>query len=305
MRAEFLLVFVLLAAVIALAIFRRKPELPTENFISFRKPTLWWFVDTEMNARTQTSQNSDQPNRGYLQVALDAVKRTQGGDFAIVVLIGRDAVLNHIPEADPQAKQLPPALWRHWAIANLLAVKGGLAMDGNSTLCVGPSFLSSVSGVEAATFGTYPDEPVVNPITAIAPGPAPYVAWAASPQHPAWKYAADTWNTLVLKGPQAWSSALARRTDMHVWETQKTLGASVIRSADGGRLASGKARQLEDLFGRVGNPADPKSALLEGTVYVPYDGDDLSRRHEFNWFLRLSPEQIKESDLVWAQLAGF
>jgi hypothetical protein len=92
---------------------------------------------------------------------------------------------------------------------------------------------------------------------------------------------------------------------MYVWETQKTLGASVIRSADGGSLANGKARQLEDLFGRVGNPADPKSALLEGTVYVPYDGDDLSRRHEFNWFLRLSPEQIKESDLVWARLAGF
>jgi hypothetical protein len=255
-----------------------------------------------MNARTLTSQNSDQPNRGYLQVALDAVKRTQGGDFAIVALIGRNAVLNHIPEADPQVKQLPPALWRHWAIANLLAAKGGLVMDGNSTLCVGPSFLPSVSRAEAATFGTHPDEPVVNPVTAIAPGPAPYVAWAASPQHPAWKYAADTWNALVLKGPQAWSSAAARRTDMYVWETQKTLGASVIRSADGGRLANGKARQLEDLFGRVGNPSDPRTAIPEGTLFVPYDGDELVRRFEFNWFVRLSKSELMDSDIVWVQL---
>lgn len=305
MRSEYLLIFVLLAAVIALAIFRRKPELPAENFISFRKPTLWWFVDTETNARSHTSQNSDQPNRGYLQVALDAVKRTQGADFAVVALIGRDAVMNHLTEAPAAAKQLPPALWRNWAIANLLAVKGGLVMDGNSTLCVGPSFLPSIGSAEAATFGTYPDEPVVNPVSATAPGPAPYVAWASTSQLPAWTYAAGVWNALVLRGPQAWSSAIARRTDMSVWETQKTLGATVIRSADGGRLPNGKARQLEDIFGRVGNPADPKSALLEGTVYVPYDGDALSRSHEFNWFLRLSPEQIKESDLVWARLAGY
>jgi hypothetical protein len=303
MRSEYLLIFVLLAAVIALAVFRRKPSLPVENFISFRKPTLWWFVDTEMNART--GQNTEQPNRGYLQVALEAVKRTQGRDFAVTTLIGRDAVLNQLPGAPVAAKQLPPALWRQWATANLLEVHGGLVMDGNSTLCVGPSFLPTIEGAEAATFGTNPDEPVVNPVTAIAPGPSPYVGWAAAPRHPAWSYAAGVWNALVARGPQAWSSAVARRTDMTVWETQKTLGAVVIRSADGGRLPSGKARQLEDLFGRVGDPEDPKSTLLEGVVYVPYDGDDLSRRHEFNWFLRLSPEQIRESDLVWARLAGY
>lgn len=304
MRTEYILILVLLAAVVALAIFRRRPDLPVENFLSFRKPTLWWFVDTEMNARSDTSQNSDKPNRGYLQVALEAVKRTQGADFAVSALVGRDAVLNHLPEAPAEAKLLPPALWRNWVIANLLAKYGGVAMDGNSTLFVGPSLLPHVKTHGAAMFGTYPDEPVVNPETASAPGPAPYAGWAAKPNHPAWTYAAGIWNSLASRGPQAWSSAIARRTDMSVWMTQKQYGAVVVRSADGGRLPSGKARQLEDLFGRVANPVDPNTTLVDGTVYVSYDGDNLSRRHEFNWFLRLSPEQIRESDLVWAALAG-
>ncbi|NBT47621.1 MAG: hypothetical protein EBT07_07340 [Actinobacteria bacterium] len=305
MKTEFVLIVVLLLAVFALAIFRRKPELPVENFLSFRKPTLWWFVDTEINARSDTSQNTEQPNRGYLQVALQALKRTQSADFAIATLIGRDAVLNHLPEAPAYAKQLPPALWRHWVIANMLEKYGGLVMDGNSTLCVGPSLLPHVEAQKAAMFGTYSDEPVVNPETASAPGPAPYAGWASSPNHPAWTYAASVWNALVARGPQAWSSAIARRTDMSVWATQKQYGAVVLRVVDGGRLPNGKARQLEDLFGRVGNPADPRTSLVNGTVYVSYDGDELSRRHEFNWFLRLSPSQIHESDLVWARLAGY
>lgn len=308
MKNEALLVSVLLVAVILLAMFRRKPALPTEPFISFRKPTLWWFVDAEPNARNWWdfgARNSQEPNRGYLQISLEALKKTQSDDFAIATLVGRDAVLAQLPGAPPAAKQLPPALWRHWVIANLLETHGGLVMDGNSTLCVGPRMYPYVEHEAATTFGSNPDEPVVNPHNAMAPGPAPYVAWAAMPHHPAWTHAAGIWNALVAKGPQAWSSATARRTDMTVWETQKTLGATVIRIADGGRLPSGKLRQLEDLFGRVGNPADPATMLIDGTVYVPYDGDDLARRYEFNWFLNMSAEQIKDSDLVWARLSGF
>jgi hypothetical protein len=62
-------------------------------------------------------------------------------------------------------------------------------------------------------------------------------------------------------------------------------------------------RQLEDLFGRVANPSDPNTALTPGVVYVSYNGDDLARRYEFNWFLRLSKKQIQESDIVWSRLA--
>lgn len=296
-----------LVALVLLVSFMRRAELPPEEFINFSKPKLYWFVDSGSNARDWWdfgARRSITPNRGYLTVALEACKKTQGGDFTVVPLIGRDAVLRLISGANPAAKQLPPALWRQYVIANLCASQGGLVMDGNSTLCVGPKFLPYLSGVDAAMFGVNPDEPVVSPGTAQAPGPAPYVGWAASAAHPAWIHAATVLNGLVERGPQSWSSAVARRSSQQIWSEMAEREAKAIRMPDGGRRIDGKLRTLEDLFGRVGSPADPATALLPGTVYVPYDGDDLERRYEFNWFLRMSPQQIAESDLVWARLAG-
>ena len=298
-----------LLIVVVLALNRRKPAVP-EEFINLPgfKPTLWWFVDDENNARSWLDfggRNTTEPNRGYLQVALESLRKTQGADFNIRPLIGRDAVLAQIKDAPADAKRLPPALWRRWAIANLLNCHGGLAMDGDSTLTVGPSFKPFLAGVDAAAFGITADEAIVSPSTALAPGPAPYTGWASAPRHPAWAHAATIWGLLVARGPQAWSSAEARRTYMTVFEAQRAKGLKVIREAEASRIPDGRPRVLEDLFGRVSEPADPKTALTPNAVYVPYDGDDLARRYEFNWFLRMSPQQIKESDLVWARLAGF
>ena len=271
------------------------------------RPSLTWFCDSEMNARDWLdfgARNTEELNRGYLQVSLEALRATQAKDFAIHILAGRDAILAAIPRADPQAKQLPPALFRMWALANLCLERGGLVMDGTSTLCVGPSFADRLQGVEAATFGVNPDEPVANPTTALAPPPAPYVGYARRPGHPGWTYTTSVLNSVVASGPTAWSAALARRIASELYPKQVALGMSAIRDADGGRLANGKARQLEDLLGRVASPPDPNTALTPGTIYVPFDGDAVIRRYEFAWFVRMSPEQIKESELVWASYAG-
>lgn len=301
---EYFVIFALLLLVVVTAFIRRAPMPPPESFqnFRFRKPILWWFVDAESNARKWYdfgARRSVSPNRGYLELALRAAERTQGGDFTVVPLIGRDAVLAQIPGATPAAKQLPAALWRQYALTNLLAANGGLAMDGNSTLFVGPRIYPYVKSIEAAAFGVNPDEPIVDPVTAYAPGPSPYAGWAAEPQHPAWTGAASFYNNLVARGPQAWSAAIARKEAQRLWETQKAAGAALIRVPDGGRRPDGKARPLEDLFART-NPAD---TIMPYTVFISYDGDDLSRQFEFNWFLRMSPQQIVDSDFVWAQLA--
>jgi hypothetical protein len=309
-QVEYIAALVGLLVVLILALNRRKPTLPAEDFVSLpgMKPTLWWFVEDENNARSWLDfggRSTTEPNRGYLKVALEALQKTQGEDFDIKPLIGRDAVLAQIEGAPVAAKQLPPALWRRWAIANLLNCHGGLAMDGDSTLAVGPRFKPLLAGVDAAAFGVTPDEAIVNPTMALAPGPSPYAGWASAARHPAWTHSADIWGRLVARGPQAWSSAEARREYMPVFEAQRKLGLVVIREAEASRIPDGRPRALEDLFGRMSVPADPKTALTPGAVYVAYDGDDLARRFEFNWFLRMSPAQIKESDLVWARLAGF
>jgi len=301
----------LLGVAVAAAVYlrRRSPNdlVEAEAMLPFGRPVLTWICDSDVNARGYfdfQARNSEDLNRGYLQVALSAVRATQGRDFAVRTLLGRDAIIAAIPGADPQAKQLPAALFRLWAVANLCAAKGGLVMDGASTLCVGPAFADALTGVEAATFGVSPDEPVANPTTAVTPAPAPYVGYARAAGHPGWRHTAAVLNAVVAAGPPSWSAAVARRISSELAPQQVARGLPCIREVDGGRLPNGQARQLEDLLGRVSTPPDPATALTPGTVYVPFDSDALIRRYEFAWFPKLSVQQIKESDLVWAAYAG-
>jgi len=155
-------------------------------------------------------------------------------------------------------------------------------------------------------FGTHPDEPRVSTATAIAPGPSPYVGWAALPNNPGWVYAAGQLNDLVNRGPQAWGAAVARRQELAVWEQQATLGTKIIRVADAGRLPDGRPRDLEDLFGRLSDDDNnPKSAILPEAVYMSWDGDQLVRRFEFNWFCALSANDVRNTDTLWTKLAGY
>jgi hypothetical protein len=300
MRAQTLIVLTLIAAVVILSLARRKVPLPPsehEGFDIFGKPTLWWFVDTDSNARHWAdfgARSSIEPNRGYISIALKKLYETQGSQYIIRPLIGREDTLALIDGANMRALALPPDLWRNYVIANLCAQKGGLVVDGNSTL-----FLASMRKLtdSAVMFGTYPDEPIVSPMTTLAPGPAPYVGWASKADHPAWVYAAHKYNALVDAGQQAWGAAQARRAFLAIWETQRQMGATIVRGIDGSRREDGKKLQLEDIFGK--SPL----VLPKQTVYITYDGDDLARRHEFNWFLRLSPAQIAESSCAWCILA--
>jgi hypothetical protein len=237
---------------------------------------------------------------------LEVLRNTQGREFTITPLIGRDVVLTLLPKANPKAKNLPPALWRRWVIANICAEYGGLVMDGNSTLCLGPSFYPLVKDVSSAMFGTHPDEPRVSTATAVAPGPAPYVGWAKVPNTASWEYAKKQINEVVDRGAQAWSAAVARRQELAVWEHQKSLGAKVLRAADAGRLPDGRPRDLEDLFGRLNDDKNnPKSAVLPEAIFVSWDGDQLVRRFEFNWFCALSANDVKNTDTLWTKLAGY
>ena len=300
--------------VVGVSLYKR--NLIQDNFADFKdllpkptKPNLYWFVDAETNARHWWdfgARNSKLPNRGYLQVSLEALKRTQENDFNIIVLVGREAVLELFPNVDKKVTRLPPHLWRRWVIANICNNYGGLVMDANSTLCLGPSFLPQVKMVDTAMFGTYPDEPRVSTATAVAPGPAPYVGWASTSNTPAWAYAAKEINDLFQRGPQAWGAAIARRQMLYVWEKQKELGSKVIRAADGGRLPDGRPRELEDLFGRLSDDQnDPKSAVLPDTIFMSFDGDQLVRRFEFNWFCALNADEVKNTDTLWTKLAGY
>ncbi len=272
------------------------------------RPTLWWFVDDETNARSWWdfgARNSRLPNRGYLQVALQAARVTQGADFDVVPLLGRAAVSRVLMDAGatvpPHLDQLPATIWRQWALANLLAAKGGLVMVGDSTLCVGPSFGGLTRQANCAMFGITPEEPRAIP-AAVVP-PASWVGWAATPHCPVWDFAASTWTRVVAAGPTSWSAAEARKLGEKIWATQKLKTPAVFQMAEGSRKADGTQLTAEDFLQKAVNPLDPKTILDTETVYVPMDGDALVRDYRYSWFVRLSAEQILASNFYWAVLA--
>jgi hypothetical protein len=212
------------------------------------RPTLWWFVDDETNARSWWdfgARNSTQPNRGYLDVALKAAMATQSFDFNIVPLLGRDAVSKVVREAGEKVpariRQLPAPIWRSWALSALLAAKGGLAMVGDSTLCIGPSFGPLIRDAESALFGITSAEPRAVPGAHVAP--SEWVGWAARPHTPVWDIAASTWTRLVEAGPTSWSAAEARGIQFKIWATQKLKSPAVYQVQEGSRRADGASGQ--------------------------------------------------------------
>jgi hypothetical protein len=305
---EYFLVVFLLVLVFLLTYFRRSPYIPNESFLDtpVLKQNLYWFVDSEPNTRNWWDfhgRRSDTPNRGYLEVVLDSLKRTQGHDFNIVPLIGRLQTMAYLETAEPRAIDLPPSLWRVYVISFLASKKGGLIIDGNSVLTLGPSFAPLLVNVQAALFGTDHDEAVVSP-KALAPGPDNYIGYSLAPNHPAWTFTLNEYTKLVKSGPQSWTAAVARRMPRTLWETQKIKGMECIRKADGSRLPDGTLRQLEDYFGRSATIEDPNQAMNSNALYVAYDGDALEKRFEYNWFLRLNKKQLEDTNLMWSKYVG-
>ena len=299
---EFPIVLILLLiACVCVYVYKNR----TEGFqMEFSlKPTLWWFVDDETNARKWWdfgARNSRKPNRGYLEVALEAVHATQGKDFHIVPLIGREAVSRVLLEAGETVPDgLPAKIWRQWALTNLLAAKGGLVMVGDSTLCVGPSFATVTKDTQCAMFGVTPNEPRVLPGADVAP--ASWVGWSLHPHQPVWDIAANTWNRLAAAGPTGWSAAEARRLEDYIWSMQKLKSPKLLQAAEGGRKTDGTELTPEDFLGKQ-NPVDPK-IVLNNVLYVPMDGDALVRSYRYSWFVRMSRDQILESNFYWATLA--
>jgi hypothetical protein len=117
---------------------------------------------------------------------------------------------------------------------------------------------------------------------------------------PGWDSAFATLNTLAAAGPTSWTAAQVRRNALSIWELQQAKGVQIVQAADGGRLADGYERTLEDL---LGSSDEVKNMFRPGTVYVPFDGDKLIRSYEYGWFNRMSQQQILESEFVWAKLA--
>lgn len=267
------------------------------------KPKIWWYVDdSQVNARQWLdwgNRATREPNEPYLQICQARAQMFWGQEFEVVPVIGRTAALGRLGQ-DMQTG-VPPALFMPWCRAAFLSKFGGLWMDGSVLpMADGAALQSRLAGADALTFGVDPDEKLAT-ASAVAPMAGLSAGWAAAPGHPVWVAMEKSLHGLIGQGAQSWAAPTARRAVRTLWDQHAAGRIRVDRAAEISRDAYGRRLELDTLLGQTDWP----DGTTEGGLWVPLpDGrDGLERASPWLWFLRLSPDQIRESDFVWARWA--
>jgi hypothetical protein len=131
--------------------------------------------------------------------------------------------------------------------------------------------------------------------------PSLRVAWSPIPEHPIWR----SWEEKVrARLEKRAGGAEFRRDEMADATDAIRLGSEMQDPVEVRPLAeltrkgaAGRRIQIEDLLA-AGQEGVLPFAITSETAYVPIPWPELQERRAFGWFLRLSEEQILDSDLA-------
>jgi hypothetical protein len=264
-------------------------------------PCIWVFLDTSIpNARQYSdfgARSSRALNLPFLNLCYESIAKQNSSQYRIQAISG----LAGLAELLGGWKELPEKLQNPlvtlepadfaWIRSAVLAKHGGLWV-APATICLRPFGKMPEKPV---FFGTDSDETFVG--TAGTPVPSFQVAWSPAPGNPLWV----AWEAMSKKRlNKSGGGDTARGADK--WEflalAARFPDIDVRPLAEVGRKgAAGRRIQIEDLLA-AGQEGDLPFEIGPMAVYVPLPWPELKDRRAFGWFLKMSEEQIAESDLV-------
>ncbi len=264
-------------------------------------PAIWVFFDTSIvNSRNYAdfgSRSSRAINLPFLNLCYESIARQNSSSYQIKAISG----LSGLAELLGGWEQLPEKLKNPlvtleptdytWIRAAVLSKFGGLWVLP-STICLSP--FGKLPDVPTF-FGTDTDETFVG--TAGTAVPSFQVAWSPKPEEPLWV----AWEALSRKRLNTSGGGdTARGADK--WEflalAARFPDIEVRPLAEVGRKgAAGRRIQIED-FLAAGQEGVLPFEIGAMAVYVPLPWPELRDRRAFGWFLKMSEDQIAESDLV-------
>jgi hypothetical protein len=272
-------------------------------------PTLWIYLNnSEVNSRHWTGfeeRSSRVINIPFLNLCYETCAKMNGKDYRIEVIGGLSDLAVRLGgwAQLPTSLQNPQALVRepelNWIRAAVLAKWGGLWVSP-ATLWLKP-------------MGPLPNHVVLfgadDEVTFVGDGgtlaPSLRVAWSPIPAHPTWV----EWENKVRARLEKRAGGAEFRRD-HMSDA-----VDAIKDADASenpievrpmaelarKGAAGRRIQIEDLL-TAGQEGDIHFDLNCEARYVPIPWPEIQERRAFGWFLRMSEEQILESDLVISSL---
>jgi hypothetical protein len=262
--------------------------------------TLWLYYDqSDVNSRWWAdfgARSSRVLNTPYLNLCYQSIVTKNGKTYNVKVLAGLSDVAillggwNQLPKAlqNPIAPVGEAEL--NYIRATVLRRFGGLWVNP-SIICV-KSFPDFTKSENPIFTGTDKDESYADSNGTPAPG----VDVMYSPKKDCEVF--EFLENLALKRIERQEGGKQFRSDIK-WDLRQAMEmytCDYIPNLEFARKSNGRRIQLEDLLGveTINVP--------ENTVYIPVDFNELQNRRNFGWFLRMSEDQILESDLYISML---
>lgn len=273
-------------------------------------PTLWIYVnDSEVNARQwrDFGARSDRViNVPFLNLCYESCVKANGRRYRVEVIGGLADLAVRLggwaalptPLQNPVAPVRAPEL--NWIRAAVLARWGGLWVDPATVWLRG---VGELPKDRLVFFGS--DDEVTN----VGPGgtaaPSLRVCWSPVAAHPVWvSWEAKARDRLERRsgGSEFRRDEMGDATDALRMAANMDVPADVRPMAELTRKgAAGRRIQVEDLLAS-GTEGDIPFEVPGCALYVPIPWPEILERRAFGWFLRMSEDQVLESDLVVSHL---
>jgi hypothetical protein len=265
-------------------------------------PTIWIFVnDTDVNSRMWAdfgARSSRVYNLPFLNLCYASIVKAAGTNYHIEVISGladAERRLGYLPEGI-RNKRIPLRSEEMTYLKVAFLEKfGGLWMCP-ATICL--KQLPVLPKDKVVLFGSDPLETYAGPQGTELPNQ--HVMWSPKPKNPFFV----KWMKVLEPRIEEQHGGREIRNDSR-WDiifagSDKT-DVTMMPNVELTRKAGGRKLELEDLLASGTEGVFPFEIPHE-TIYVPFPWPELLERRMFGWFLRLSEQQIKESDLVATHL---
>jgi len=267
------------------------------------KPTIWiYYNDSDVNSRQWLdfgARSSRVLNIPFLNLCYESILKHNSNKYKVEVIGGLTGLKERLGEA-----ALPWPLRNQKLVVNqpeldfiraaVLAKYGGLWLSPNM-ICRGG--FGELPEDKPVFFGTDLDDTFSGPDGTRVPGFR--AVWSPKSGHPVFEDMA----VAAFERLEAAGGGAQIRNDAKWDFLQFAAAHSEMRAgAELGRKGrDGKRIQLEDFLAAGGEGVLPFAVPAE-TVYIPFPMDEALRRSAFSWFVRMSEEQIMESDLAVSRL---
>jgi hypothetical protein len=269
-------------------------------------PVIWlYYNDSDVNSRNWLDfmgRSTRAINLPFLNLCYNTIVKKNAELFRVEVIGGLSDLAVRLGGWDklpgPLQANIAPVgeAEKAWIRACVLAKWGGLWLDPAS-ICV--RGFGKMPSDKVVFFGTDNAETYSGPRGTEAPGLR--CVWSPRPEHPLFvKWEAATRERIAtaeggkqFRGDEKWDAR--QLAGEFSGEIAYLPNYELSRKKDGRRI------EVEDLLA-AGQQGEMTFELSESSIYIPLAWEELARSRKFGWFLRMSEEQIMQSDLVVSHL---